>query len=41
MVRAHLIETLETALQTLTDEELELAQKIFYLEKSEREVSTA
>ncbi len=41
MVRAYLMETLETALQTLTDEELDLIQKIFYLEKSEREVSAA
>ena len=41
MVKAHLIETLEMALQTLTDEELDLIRKIFYLEKSEREVSAA
>ena len=41
MVKAHLIETLEMALQSLTDEELDLIRKIFYLEKSEREVSAA
>jgi hypothetical protein len=39
MVKAQLMETLEAALKTLTDEELDLIRKIFYLEKSEREVS--
>ena len=41
MVRAHLMETLETALQSLTDEEQDLIRKLFYLEKTEREVSAA
>ena len=41
MIKAQLMETLETALKTLTDEELDLIQKIFYLEKSEREISAA
>lgn len=41
MIKAQLMETLETALKTLTDEELDLIQKIFYLEKSEREISSA
>jgi len=41
MVRAHLMETLETALQSLTKEEQELIWKIFYLDQSEREVAAA
>ncbi len=41
MVRTHLMETLETALQSLTKEEQELIWKIFYLDQSEREVAAA
>ena len=41
MKRIRPLPMLEMALQTLTDEELDLIRKIFYLEKSEREVSAA
>lgn len=41
MIKAQLLETLDKALCSLTVEERELIQEIFYLEKSEREVSTA
>lgn len=39
MVRIQLLETLEKALHSLTAEERELIWEIFYLEKTEREVS--
>lgn len=41
MVKIQLLETLEKALHSLTAEERELIREIFYLEKTEREVSAA
>ncbi|MDE7352992.1 MAG: sigma-70 family RNA polymerase sigma factor [Acetatifactor sp.] len=41
MVKIQLLETLEKALHSLTAEERELIWEIFYLEKTEREVSAA
>lgn len=41
VIRKDLLEKLGTALHSLTDEELELVRKLFYLEKTEREVSAA
>ena len=39
VIKAQTLETLDRALQSLTDEERELIHEIFYLEKSEREIS--
>jgi len=36
--KAEMLQALEKALHTLTDEELALIQEIFYLERSEREI---
>lgn len=41
VIKAYLLEKLREALQSLTDEEMELVREIFYLEKSEREISAA
>ncbi|MEY8327687.1 hypothetical protein AALB47_27990 [Lachnospiraceae bacterium 54-11] len=41
MIKAYLFEKLREALQSLTDEEMELVREIFYLEKSERKISAA
>ena len=40
-MKAQALETLNKALQSLTDEERNLIREIFYLEKSEREISAA
>ena len=41
VMKAQALETLNKALQSLTDEERNLIREIFYLEKSEREISAA
>ncbi len=41
VLRRKLMERLEEALHSLSDEELELIQKLFYLEKTEREIGAA
>ncbi len=41
VLRRKLLERLEEALHSLSDEELELIQKLFYLEKTEREIGAA
>ena len=40
-LKACLLEKLDEALKSLTDEEMELIQELFYLEKSEREACVA
>lgn len=40
-IKTYLLEKLQEALHSLSDEEMELIQELFYLEKTEREVCAA